>query len=282
MIPNVRALQTWCRDVSEKKIGILSGSVLKYLCPDLYIISLGGVTSPHFRDCRNNLAMKIKKLGQVPELQFGTLLNNKGGDKNLYPMASAVRTLQLCGPYEAKFRIYEMDWEALKRGGNPLQAGLLNSIPVPHAMVDHLDIANVSDERRTDFEVFSTYPYTDSLPVLTHGTLGGAYFTLSTIPGKDIWLVLRLSVKEKVLFRRLGGTCRRTLDMEYLENLRLKINGSRQIAVELNITEADKQNNFVEKVVPIPKEYINGEKTDFSLIGEYLLCDVWLYAGQSD
>lgn len=291
-MPSMQAIQKIYRESpQEKTVGLIGGSGVKYLCPKWHVINLGVVTSPYFRDCKLNLSSMIKILQHRPSLQFDTFIKVADGGNVMRQMVLDSLIVEVHNPYKKPVTIYNMDWKAINRGRTPLQDNLLVQIPDDHLLVDYLDIANMQDEKRTNFKTYSPFAYNNPVSVLTEGTisgekfidtiqpiLGGAFFQMKTSPGKDHWLVIRIALKEKVIFYRLDGRQKPEIDTSDMTNLILKIDYEHDIQVEMNITEQNIEDNFVEKIVRIPNQLIKSEKTDFAIIGDHLLCDVWLYA----
>ncbi len=291
-MPTIQAVQTLYQDSSqEKTVGIIGGSGVKYFCPQWRVINLGVITSPYFRECALNPTRMVKTLQNKPDLQFSTFLKiDENGGVMQRQMVSDSLIVEVLNPYKNPIIIYEIDWDAINRGQIPLQDNLEDQIPSPYLLLDYLDIANPDDEKRTDFDTYSRFAYNEALPALTDGTLngeklvdavqpvfGGAFFKMKTIQGIDHWLVFRIAVKGRVLFRKLDGMKEPDIDTSKMESLLLKINYEHDITIEMNITEQNVKDNFIEKIVHIPGQLITGEKTDLAIIGDHLLCDVWLY-----
>jgi len=194
----IHVIRKLYNDAPEKTpVGVFSGSGITYLCPQWHVINLGGVTSPHFRDC-NNMAARIKTLQYLPELRFKMLLKRKESDRVMVPLVTGSTIVKTQGAYKTSVIAFEIDWEPLDRGRLPLQQDIVDHIPKTVRLIDKLDIANPDDERSTAFTVFSRDAYADAIPVLTDGVvegkklvdaacpvLGAAFFRMKTEPGKD-------------------------------------------------------------------------------------------------
>ncbi|MBN1577261.1 MAG: hypothetical protein JW913_11955 [Chitinispirillaceae bacterium] len=274
-------------------VAVRGGSGVKYLNPRWRIVNLGGVTSPWFRECRGNIAEEIKICQHRPDLRFDRFMKLPGGTLPVREIIDDSVVVEFASQFGSPITFYSINWRLLLRGERPLTDTVSRNLPVNVKLTGHLDAAWNVGEKRAGFERYSRYPYNREIPVLTKGMIGdsqlvdairpivgGVFFSFKTIPGKKHWLVFRIVVEEQVKFNGLNGPYSLRLNTGSVKFLTLKILNRYNEKIDMTDVKTLKDTHYLERMVPIPGSVITSGTTEFGLIGDLLLCDVWLYAEQ--
>lgn len=275
---------------AKASVAVLGGSGIKYLNPDWYVINLSGVTVPWFRKCENNMAMKIKACQHIPELQFDLFMNSPQSTLPIRAMITDSQIVETPGLFRTPLTFYNTKWESLLIGSFPMTDTLLKHLSSDLVLIDHLDAAWYEDEDRVDFELYSRYAYSREMPVLTRGAIsgntlvdaarpviGGAFYTLNTVPRKDHWFVFRIALDENVIFKGLEGMQSQRINTRNVQFLTFTIWDRYQVKTDMTDINDIENIRFLERMVCIPGKVITSTQTEFGIIGDHLLCDVWLY-----
>ena len=159
---------------------------------------------------------------------------------------------------------------------------------------DKLDIAYSTDETRCHYEAFSRYAYGISQPFLSNcptyddttavdgarGVLGWDRFTFQTVPQKNHWLVVRSLIKADVLFQTLEGMKNLTINTRTVPQLILQIEKTNRLTIDWENLVSPNDGNVMEWMVKIPGQLITDHETTFSLLGDHIVCDYWLYVSE--
>ncbi|MBN2102412.1 hypothetical protein JW835_00055 [bacterium] len=275
----------------ETSIAVSGGSGIKYLNPEWVVINLGGVTAPWFRQCEANLAMKIKTCQHSPQLRFKTFMRYPENDLPVRIMTTDSQVVDIPSLFRAPMTFYNVDWQSLIIGDVPLTDTLMKRLPPDLKSMDHFDAAWPEDERRVHLKIYHRYAYSKQMPVLTSGkiggktlvdaarpVIGGAFFTLNTEPGNNHWFVFRFALNEDVIFNDLEGVRSQRISTQSVQFLNLKIWNRYDAKIDMTNLSEREDEHFVERIVRIPGRVITSGLTQFGLIGDHLLCDVWLFS----
>lgn len=158
------------------------------------------------------------------------------------------------------------------------------------SLIDRLDIGYTDEEKDCNYQVNSRYNYSQSLPFMTEtimdssfyydaarGILGYDSFVFETVPGKTHWLVARCLIKTEVIYATLEGTKKLTVNTANINNLTLTVGKEYQIEITMQDILDKAEGNIIEWAVKIPAGMIRNDKTKFSLYGDHIVCDYWLY-----
>lgn len=291
----IRNYRKACEMFPEKMtVGVFGASGIQYLNPKWKVINIGGVTAPWFRGTGANLSQKIKICQHNPALQFNKFIKLPEIDVSLKHVLTDSTVIDLPSPFKTAMTFYSVDWSLLTIGASPVSDTIEGICLKTLRMVDQFDAALPADENRCAFEARSRFPYTKEQPVLTKGRIHttvlvdavrpatrGAYVTLATRPGKKHYLVLRTAIDESVLISDLKGVRYRRINTRNVDHLLLKIPGRFKTKIAMSDT-SDSNDHYRERIVSIPPEAITGSKTEFGILGDHLLCDVWLYTASEN
>ena len=272
------------------RVAVLGGSGIKYLNPDWYIINLGGVTSPWFREVKGNIAGEIKTCQHRPSLQFDRFLRMPDVSLPIPEITGDSVVEEFPSRYNLPVTLYSIDWQLLLKGETPLDDSIFRQLPPNRQLIDRIDAAWTADEKRTGFKCTSAYPYTNTVQALTKGSIrgknladavrpvtGDAAFTLKTLPHKKHWLVVRVAVDQPVLLNGLSGRSTATINLRKIKSLTVSIDNTFKGTIDMSDLEQLEEEHFFERVITVPPDAITGESTRFCLSGFYLLCDLWIY-----
>jgi len=279
--------------LENEKIAVQGGSGIKYFHPNWHVINVGGVTSPYFRDCKGT-AMKIKKIQYSPDLQFQKYFTRDPVPQEIKQiLASDSIVVEVPHPFRSPVYLFQMDWQKLCSSKEPMNTVLLKQLN-GLKLSDKLDIAYPTDETRCQYESFSRYAYGISKPFLsncpTHddtttvdaarGVLGWDRFTFQTVPQKTHWLVVRSLIKADVLFQTLEGMKSLTINTRTVPQLILQIEKTNRLTIDWENLVSPNDGNVMEWIVKIPGQLITDHETTFSLLGDHIVCDYWLYVSE--
>jgi hypothetical protein len=273
----------------EMTVGLFGGSGIQYLQPSWRVVNLGGVTIPQFRKTQNNTAMKIKMCQHDPALNFEKYIMLPKSNLTLKYITTDSTIVNIPSSFESKIKIFSVDWSLLTIGDSPLSDTITGISLATLRMIDHFDAGWPVDEERCGFEVRSRFPYSVEYPVLTKGKIHdtvlvdavypvtlGAFLSLATEPGRKHRLVFRTVWDETVIASGLKGIIKRRVNTRSVDHLLLKIPGKFKTTIDMSDT-GDSTDHYREHIVSIPPEAITGTTTEFGILGDHLLCDVWLY-----
>jgi hypothetical protein len=206
-------------------------------------------------------------------------------------MAADSQIFEYPNPYRTRLVFYDMNWPLLLEGEKVQDNRILSQLPPGTALADWLDAASPDQEKECRFHIYSRYAYNQELPVLAKGKagdrriidavlpiLGGAFYSLKTIPGKDHWFILRTMTRQEVLFNRLDGTFKQQINTNRVQFLTLWVGDQYRMKIDLGGEDDLAESRFVERIVHIPGNAIRNKRTEFGVIGDHLFCDAWLYA----
>lgn len=288
-----------CRKAKEMypediTVAVGGGSGIQYLNPSWNVINIGGVTVPWFRKADGNMAKTIKTCQHMPHLHFKKFIRLPGINFTLDHLTTDTSVVEVPSQFTSVYKIFSIDWSMMTIGDAPMTDTIDGTCIAALRMVDHFDAAWPEDEERCGLEVRSRFPYTIEHPVLTTGEIAGrklvdavhpvtkgAFMTLATEPGKEHWLVLRTVVDEKVISHGLDGTRQRRINTRSVDHLLLTIPGRYKKKIDMTGLK-DTTMHYREQLVSIPPEMITGSRTEFGILGDHLLCDVWLYTENDD
>jgi hypothetical protein len=288
-----------CRKAKEMypentTVAVMGGSGIQYLNPSWNVVNIGGVTVPWFRKTGNNMARVIKTCQHAPLLHFEKTISLPGANFTPEHLAADSTIVEVPSPFKSVVKTYSIDWSLMTCGDLPLTDTIDGACIAALRLVDHFDAAWPEDEKRCGLEVRSRFPYTVEYPVLTTGDIRGrklvdavhpvtkgAFMTLATEPDKGHLLVLRTVVDEKVAYRGLDGTGQRRINTRSVDHLLLTIPGRYKIKIDMTSVR-DTTEHYREHLVSIPPEMITGSTTEFGILGDHLLCDVWVYTKNYD
>lgn len=257
-------------------------------------LNLHGVTSPQFfgnrsaeREAGTYEAMTRLPHSERPDYLLTTEATQQANE--------TLRALAVGPPlfrstsFGDELLVHRIQWDVVGRGAEPL-------LPESHSAVaglrevDRLNVCDSRDERSHGYRFSSelgglllggtarvaSYARAEAAgdqPVIDAGRaiLGRESFTISTVPGRDILMVLRTAPQISAnVFRASGAT---QVGLEFPEaGFSIRCNG--QLLPRLRFKPG---RGWDERVTRIPAAFVTGERTTLELQGRYAAFHYWFY-----
>ena len=272
------------------KVAVIGGSGIKYIQPGWYVLNLGGVTVPYFRDCPTDMNAKLKVVERCPNLRFDYFIQPDEPLNVFRPLIMDSMLIEQTNIIKSSVYVYRFDWDRLLSAKDPLQKdvqGLLQN----KVLIDHIDIGDVRDEKQSGYRTFSLYKYETMFLFLTdftvdgkeyadvvRGVLGMDAFTLKTRPDRDHWLVIRSIFRGNMICNMFNEQREIVANMKTVKQLTIEVNRQYEFKVNMEPLYQKQEGNLFEWAVRIPKEAISGDRTQIAIYGDHYVCDYWLYS----
>ncbi|HEY9071459.1 MAG TPA: hypothetical protein VIV61_14465 [Candidatus Ozemobacteraceae bacterium] len=279
----------FCRRISGgvpvgTRIGIYDEYHFAAWLDHLVPVTLAGIFSPGFP---TDTPGTLEILKHHPEKRFPLLILSGapvGRWVERLEGAAVDVPLPLESPGRPVPRLSRVDWKPFDTARDPLAA----TIPASMTLCDRLDIGYAPDETGHAYEAVDQYPGIVSQPFAVTADLQGRSvcevgrfmtgweeFRVSTTPGRDLLIILRLAASARVESLHATGPVVRDVTIPAGTPLAVTVNGTPLPQVDAGFSPSDGM--FRELGVMVPGGLITGSETRLLIAGERLSCAYWFY-----
>ncbi|MBO7721970.1 MAG: hypothetical protein J6T01_06155 [Kiritimatiellae bacterium] len=264
-------------------VGVFGSCGLVYEFSPRRLAHLPGIYSPEFQS--KDPTAVVETLKREKDTRFFYWLFSKAeagalGAALEKPGLDVIGGLQLAGPHAMELR--KADWTAFDAAAAdppPPARGL--------SLRDRVDVGYEKDERKSAFDVITTYDQPALRPFVAceklNGTnavevgrmlLGGAEMTVSLAPGRDAYVVLRTLARAKAFAPGIfGSAAGGEYSFENPMELHLEVDGREIGHATFRIADG----GFTDASFKIPGSAITRNPCRVALHGDHAACGYWFF-----
>ncbi|HOY66681.1 MAG TPA: hypothetical protein PLP29_07310 [Candidatus Ozemobacteraceae bacterium] len=279
----------FCRAISAgvpqgTRIGLYDEYHYAAWLDNLVPVTLAGIFT---RDIPVDTAETLEYLKHRPEQRFPLLILSGGEDGRWIERLEGPAVdlpLPLESPGRPVPRLCRVDWRPFDDAREPREG----HAPASMSLCDRLDVGYAHDEITHAYQASDRYPGILTLPFAVTAEAvdrpicevgrfltGWEEFRVSTTPGKELLIILRLAASARIESLHATGPARREIRTPTGTMLAVSANGTPLPPVRAGFKPAD--GSFREVAVTVPGALVTGSETRLLIAGERLSCAYWFY-----
>ncbi|KPL07475.1 hypothetical protein AMJ85_09465 [candidate division BRC1 bacterium SM23_51] len=273
------------------RVGVLAGSGIQYHLPDHEVINLSGVTHRAFGAAWGDLAAQVEILEDQAALRPDVWFLSEAERGQLATAALVGREILSTPAFlgaASHNAFFAAQCEHLGSADAPLTSAVLQLVK-DRELVDEIDLGSPGQETAHGYERFTRLAGTclggnvvrvhfegQDLVEAGYAILGDEEFRVDVREGKDVWVVVRTSLR-LAAFSLLGPRHRERFEVVLAPPVRVRVFADeRPVALEEGVLTPS-HSELDERVFCIPARYVKTTPLRIRIAGDHIAYHYWFY-----